>query len=192
MLVLLPSLALADGKFSKLAQQGHDLYATISTTRGDIVIRLFPKDAPKTVLNFVSLATGEREYVDADRKPSKKPYFDGVTFHRCIEGFMIQGGDPTGTGRGGPGYKFEDEFQSGRAFDKPGLVAMANSGPNTNGSQFFITTSTPSHLNNKHTIFGEVIAGYEVVEAISKGGNGTVMKKVTISEKAPAKSKGGK
>ncbi|MEW5737386.1 MAG: peptidylprolyl isomerase [Myxococcota bacterium] len=200
--VLLPSLALADGKFSKLAEQGHDLYATLSTTKGEIVVRLFPKDAPKTVLNFVGLAAGERQYIGVDGKPRQKPFYDGTIFHRCIEGFMIQGGDPTGTGRGGPGYKFEDEFQSGRAFDKPGLLAMANSGPNTNGSQFFITTSTPTTLNNRHTIFGEVISGYEVVVAISKLGNtptnrpakDVVINKVTISETPPpvkAKKKGG-
>ncbi|MEW6430379.1 MAG: peptidylprolyl isomerase [Myxococcota bacterium] len=197
-LLLVPAVASAqDGKFSKLAQAGHDLYATISTNHGDIVVQLFPKDAPKTVLNFVSLAAGERQYVGVDGRPTSKPFYDGVTFHRCIEGFMIQGGDPTGTGRGGPGYQFEDEFQSGRAFDTPGLLAMANSGPNTNGSQFFITVSTPTYLNGKHTIFGKVIAGYDVAVAISKLGKGpgnrpdpaVVMKKVTISEKAPVTKK---
>jgi peptidyl-prolyl cis-trans isomerase A (cyclophilin A) len=195
-LLLAPAFAAAgEGKFSALAKQGHDLYATLSTTQGDIVIQLFPKDAPKTVLNFVSLAAGERQFVDADGKSVQRPYYDGTTFHRCIEDFMIQGGDPTGTGRGGPGYKFEDEFQSGRAFDTPGLLAMANSGPNTNGSQFFITTSTPTYLNGKHTIFGKVIAGYEVAVAISKLGKGpgnrpspdVVIKKVTLSEKAVVK-----
>jgi peptidyl-prolyl cis-trans isomerase A (cyclophilin A) len=201
--LLLPSVALAEGKFSKLAKEGHDLYATLSTSKGDIVVRLFPKDAPKTVLNFVGLATGERPFVGPDGKPQQKPFYDGTIFHRCIEGFMIQGGDPTGTGRGGPGYQFEDEFQSGRRFDKPGLLAMANAGPNTNGSQFFITTSTPQHLNNRHTIFGEVIAGYDVVVAISKLGNtptnrpaqDVVLTSVTISETVPApkktKKKGG-
>jgi len=193
-LLLVPSMAMAgDGKWSALAKQGRDIYATLSTTQGDIVVQLFSKDAPKTVLNFVSLAAGERQYIGVDGQPSDKPYYDGVTFHRCIQDFMIQGGDPTGTGRGGPGYKFEDEFQSGRGFDTPGLLAMANAGPNTNGSQFFITTSTPTYLNGKHTIFGRVVAGYDVVVAISKLGTGpgnrpspdVVIKKVTLSEKAP-------
>jgi peptidyl-prolyl cis-trans isomerase A (cyclophilin A) len=199
LLVPTVSAAQASGRYSKLAQAGHDLYATIATTKGDIVIQLFPKDAPKTVLNFVSLAAGERQFVGADGKPAQKPYYDGLTFHRCIQDFMIQGGDPTGTGSGGPGYQFEDEFQSGRAFDTPGLLAMANAGPNTNGSQFFITTSTPAHLNGRHTIFGKVVAGYDVAVAISKLGKGpgnrpeppVVMTKVTISEKAPVAAKKG-
>jgi peptidyl-prolyl cis-trans isomerase A (cyclophilin A) len=195
-LLLAPAIAAAqDGKFSKLAKEGHDLYATLSTTQGGIVVQFFTKDAPKTVLNFVSLAAGERQFIGTDGKPAQKPYYDGVTFHRCIEDFMIQGGDPTGTGRGDPGYKFEDEFQSGRGFDTPGLLAMANSGPNSNGSQFFITTSTPTYLNGKHTIFGKVIAGYDVVVAISKLGHGpgnrpnppVVIKKVTVSENPPVK-----
>ena len=198
-LLLVPTVAAAqDGKFSKLAKAGHDLYATISTNHGELIVQLFPKDAPKTVLNFVSLAAGERQYIGPDGQPTSKPFYDGLTFHRCIENFMIQGGDPTGTGSGGPGYKFEDEFQSGRAFDTPGLLAMANAGPNTNGSQFFITTSMPTHLNNHHTIFGKVIAGYDVAVAISKLGKGpgnrpdppVVMNKVTISEKRPALKSG--
>ena len=148
---------------------GDEVYATIKTSEGDIVVKLFPKDAPKTVANFVGLAKGTKEWKDpVTGQRVKKPLYDGTTFHRVIPGFMIQGGDPMGTGMGGPGYKFEDEFQSGRTFDKPGLLAMANSGPNSNGSQFFITTSTPKHLNNHHTIFGEVISGYDVVEKISR------------------------
>jgi len=150
------------------AQAGKELFATFDTTQGQIVVRLFSKDAPKTVANFVGLATGEREYEDSKtrEKVKGKPFYDGVVFHRVIPGFMIQGGDPTGTGRGGPGYRFEDEFQSNRGFDKVGLLAMANAGPGTNGSQFFITTSKPTYLNNKHTIFGEVVKGYDVVEKI--------------------------
>ncbi len=174
--------------------QADELYATFKTTKGDIVVRLFPKDAPKTVANFVGLAKGEKEWKDpVSGELIKKPLYDGTVFHRVIPNFMIQGGDPLGQGYGGPGYKFEDEFQSGRKFDKPGLLAMANSGPNTNGSQFFITTSTPSHLNNRHTIFGEVISGYDVVEAIGnvqrdrrdKPVEPVVLQKVIISETKP-------
>ncbi len=181
----------ADGKFTALALQGRDLYATFSTPHGEIVVRFFPKDAPKTVANFVGLATGEKEFVDpATGKPTKRPFYDGLTFHRIIEGFMIQGGDPEGTGRGGPGYTFEDEFKSGRAFDKKGLLAMANRGPATNGSQFFITTSTPGHLTNKHTIFGEVISGYDVVETIGRmQGQKVAITKVVVSEKGPTPPK---
>lgn len=194
--VMLPAFASAgEGKFTDLALKGKDLYATIATNKGDITIRFFSKDAPKTVANFVGLAAGEKEFVEpASGKKVKRPFYDGLVFHRCIQDFMIQGGDPEGSGRGGPGYTFEDEFQSGRAFDKTGLLAMANRGPNTNGSQFFITTSTPAHLNGKHTIFGEVLSGYEVVVEIAalgahNPGNrpspDVVMKKVTISEKPP-------
>jgi len=184
--IALSATALAgEPKFMGLAKKGKDLFATISTSQGDIVVRFFPKEAPNTVANFVGLATGEKEFTDpATQKPTKRAYFDGLAFHRVIEGFMIQGGDPEGTGRGGPGYTFDDEFKSGRAFDKVGLLAMANRGPATNGSQFFITTSTPTHLNGKHTIFGEVISGYDVVEVISRT-KGVVMKKVTIVEKNP-------
>ncbi len=187
-MLLLSSAAFAgEPKFTSAALSGKDLYATIATSKGDIVIKFFAKDAPQTVANFVGLASGEKEFVDpVTQKKTKGAYFDGLVFHRIIEGFMIQGGDPEGSGRGGPGYTFEDEFQSGRKFDKVGLLAMANRGPGTNGSQFFITTSTPGHLNNKHTIFGEVLRGYDVVEAISRvPTEKVVMKKVTISEKAP-------
>ena len=173
-LLMVPALALAQAKpeqkpAEKPAAQGQDLNATIKTNQGDIVVRLFPKEAPKTVANFVGLATGEKEWTHPGTgKKEKKPLYDDVIFHRVIPGFMIQGGDPLGQGSGGPGYKFEDEFKSGRKFDKPGLLAMANSGPNTNGSQFFITVAPTPHLNNRHTIFGEVIEGYDVVEKISR------------------------
>ncbi len=158
------------GSWSQKATAGQPIVATIKTNHGDIVVQLFSKDAPKTVTNFVGLASGEREWRHPATGELKTgvPLYNGVIFHRVIDGFMIQGGDPLGVGSGNPGYNFEDEFQSGRTFSKPGLLAMANSGPNTNGSQFFITTSTPQHLNNRHTIFGEVVKGYEVVEAISK------------------------
>jgi peptidyl-prolyl cis-trans isomerase A (cyclophilin A) len=126
--------------------------ATFETNKGTIVVKLFSKEAPKTVANFVGLAAGEKEWTDPkDNKKKKVPLYNGTEFHRVIPNFMIQGGDPEGTGRGQPGFTIEDEFQSGRKFDKKGLLAMANRGPNTNGSQFFITTSTPTHLNGKHT-----------------------------------------
>ena len=172
-LMLVPMVAFAQAKpatgFMQRAEQGQDLYATIKTNQGDIVVRLFSKDAPKTVANFVGLATGEKEWTHpgTGAKQTKRLY-DDVIFHRVIPGFMIQGGDPLGQGIGGPGYRFEDEFKSGRKFDKPGLLAMANSGPNTNGSQFFITVAPTPHLDNRHTIFGEVVEGQDVVEKISK------------------------
>ncbi|HET9128144.1 MAG TPA: peptidylprolyl isomerase [Propionibacteriaceae bacterium] len=131
--------------------------ATLHTNHGDIVITLFPDLAPKTVENFVGLAQGTKEYRDPRTGAvGEGPFYDGVVFHRIIEGFMIQGGDPTGTGRGGPGYTFGDEFHPELAFNKPYLLAMANAGPGTNGSQFFITVAPTPHLNRRHTIFGEV------------------------------------
>jgi len=143
----------------------------------------------------VGLATGEKEWTDprTQQKVTGKPLYGGVIFHRVIPNFMIQGGDPLGQGTGDPGYRFQDEFQSGRKFDKVGLLAMANAGPNTNGSQFFITTSTPTYLNNRHTIFGEVISGYEVAVAISNVPRGprdrpnadVVIKTITVSDKSP-------
>ncbi len=134
-----------------------NLYATLHTNRGDIRIELLPDAAPKTVANFVGLATGSAKYTTENASGGKSgPFYDSAIFHRVIQGFMIQGGDPTGTGMGGPGYEFGDEFFSGLAFNKPYLLAMANAGPGTNGSQFFITLGKTPHLNNKHTIFGEV------------------------------------
>jgi peptidyl-prolyl cis-trans isomerase A (cyclophilin A) len=151
------------------ARAGKELYATFDTTEGQIVVRLFSKDAPKTVENFVGLATGEKEWKHpgTGERMTGKSLYEGTIFHRCIPEFMIQGGDPLGRGTGGPGYQFADEFQSGRRFDKPGLLAMANAGPGTNGSQFFITVAATSWLNNKHTIFGEVVKGYEVVDRVA-------------------------
>jgi peptidyl-prolyl cis-trans isomerase A (cyclophilin A) len=134
-----------------------DTYATLRTNHGDIEIKLFANHAPATVKNFVGLATGEKEYTDATTGEKKTGnFFDGLTFHRIIKGFMIQGGDPRGDGRGGPGYQFKDEFHPELRFDKPYLLAMANAGPGTNGSQFFITLGPTPHLNMRHTIFGEV------------------------------------
>lgn len=131
--------------------------ATLHTSEGDIKIELFPNHAPKTVANFVELAKGEREWVDPiSGEKTSKPLYDGTIFHRVIAGFMIQGGDPMGTGMGGPGYRFGDEFHPELNFDRPYLLAMANAGPGTNGSQFFITVAETGWLNRKHTIFGEV------------------------------------
>ena len=174
---------------ANIPQGSGDLYAVFQTSRGNIVVKLFEKDAPKTVANFVGLATGKQEWVDPRTgKKSNARLYDGTAFHRVIPQFMIQGGDPLGTGTGGPGYKFEDEFQSGRKFDRPGLLAMANAGPNTNGSQFFITEVPTPHLNNRHTIFGEVVKGQELVPQIARGGNAqTRLDKLEIvrSDKVP-------
>src|SRR6201997_5913655 len=145
------------------------LTATLTTTQGTVVVRLFPDHAPKTVRNFVELAEGGREWTNpVTRVKSKDKLYDGTIFHRVITNFMIQGGDPLGNGTGGPGYKFGDEIHPDLAFDRPYLLAMANAGPGTNGSQFFITTVPTPHLNGRHTIFGEEIEGSDVVDAISR------------------------
>lgn len=144
--------------------------ATLHTSLGDIKVNLFDFQAPKTVANFVGLAEGTKEWTDPKvRAKSTAPLYDGTIFHRVISGFMIQGGDPLGTGTGGPGYRFEDEFHPELTFDRPYLLAMANAGPNTNGSQFFITVAPTSWLNFKHSIFGEVAdqASRDVVDAIA-------------------------
>jgi peptidyl-prolyl cis-trans isomerase A (cyclophilin A) len=144
--------------------------ATLHTSAGPIRLELFPNHAPKTVRNFVELAQGTRDYVDPRTgQPGSGPYYDGTIAHRVIDGFMIQMGDPTGTGRGGPGYTFDDEFHPELSFDQPYLLAMANAGPKTNGSQFFITVAQTPHLNHKHTIFGKVAdnESARVVDAIA-------------------------
>jgi len=144
--------------------------ATLHTNHGDIVIELFDDHAPKTVENFVGLATGTKEYADPSTgEKTTGNFYDGLTFHRVIDGFMIQGGCPRGDGRGGPGYTFGDEFHPELSFNKPYLLAMANAGPGTNGSQFFITVAPTPHLNRRHTIFGEVKdeASQKVVDAIA-------------------------
>jgi peptidyl-prolyl cis-trans isomerase A (cyclophilin A) len=144
------------------------LYAIFDTTLGEVTCRLFPEQAPKTVANFRGLAEGTREFVDSKSKArAKRPYYDGLVFHRVIPNFMIQGGCPEGIGTGGPGYQFEDEFSKDLGFDRRGMLAMANAGPNTNGSQFFITVAPTAWLNNKHTVFGEIVKGYDVVEKIA-------------------------
>jgi len=133
------------------------LYATLHTSAGDVVLQLFPDHAPKTVRNFVELAEGKREWTDPKtRQKTTAPLYNGTIFHRVIDGFMIQGGDPLGSGMGGPGYQFGDEFHPELSFNRPYLLAMANAGPGTNGSQFFITVGPTPHLNRRHTIFGEV------------------------------------
>ena len=149
-----------------------DYYAVIVTNQGEIPVRLYADKTPKTVKNFVNLAEGTAEFQNPKTgAKEKKPYFDGLIFHRVIPGFMIQGGDPTGTGRGGPGYKFEDEFDRTIGFEKPGKLAMANSGPNTNGSQFFVTDKDTSWLNGKHTIYGAVLEGTTALAVVSKIAN---------------------
>jgi peptidyl-prolyl cis-trans isomerase A (cyclophilin A) len=137
----------------------NETFALFDTTEGKFKIKLFADKAPKTVENFVGLAEGAK---------TGKPFYDGLVFHRVIPNFMIQGGCPQGTGTGGPGYKFADEFHPSLRHSKKGILSMANSGPNTNGSQFFITVAETSWLDNKHTVFGEVVEGYDVVEKISK------------------------
>jgi peptidyl-prolyl cis-trans isomerase A (cyclophilin A) len=137
----------------------NEMYANFDTTEGKFKVKLFADKAPKTVENFVSLAEGSK---------TGKPFYNGLIFHRVIPNFMIQGGCPEGTGRGGPGYKFADEFHPDLRHSKPGMLSMANAGPNTNGSQFFITVAETSWLDNKHSVFGEVVEGYDIVEKISK------------------------
>ncbi|HOB05606.1 MAG TPA: peptidylprolyl isomerase [Propionibacteriaceae bacterium] len=167
--------------------------ATLHTNHGDIAIELFDDQAPKTVANFVGLATGTKEYTDPKTGQKKTGhYYDGLTFHRVIDGFMIQGGCPRGDGRGGPGYTFADEFHPELSFDRPYLLAMANAGPATNGSQFFITVGRTPHLNRRHTIFGEVKdpASRQVVDAIAttkvdrndRPAQPVVIESVTVSE----------
>lgn len=176
------------------------MYATFELTYdgkdfGKFKVRLFHKRAPETVENFVGLAEGTKNFKEYDKKLGKignlvrRRFYDGLVFHRVIKGFMIQGGDPLGKGTGGPGFKFDDEFHPNLKHSKPGILSMANAGPGTNGSQFFITVAKASHLDNKHSVFGEVIEGYDIVESASKipvnPGNSRptkplVMKKVTI------------
>jgi peptidyl-prolyl cis-trans isomerase A (cyclophilin A) len=159
-----------------------ETYATLKTNKGDIVIHLFDNHAPKTVENFVGLAEGTKDYsVPQTGKKSPEPFYDGVIFHRVIEDFMIQGGDPLGTGTGGPGYTFKDEFHPELQFDRKYLLAMANAGPGTNGSQFFITVAPTPHLNRKHTIFGEVADAESraVVDAIAATATGPADRPLT-------------
>jgi peptidyl-prolyl cis-trans isomerase A (cyclophilin A) len=145
------------------------LNAHFTTSEGNFTIRLFDGDVPNTVANFVGLAEGTKEWTDPKTgQRVKRPYYDGLIFHRIIADFMIQGGDPLGTGTGGPGYKFGDEFSPKLRHSKPGILSMANAGPGTNGSQFFITLVATPWLDNKHTVFGEVVSGMDVIEKIGK------------------------
>jgi peptidyl-prolyl cis-trans isomerase A (cyclophilin A) len=144
-------------------------YARFDTTEGTFTVRLFDQEAPKTVENFVGLAEGTKQWSDPrSNQKVKQPYYDGTIFHRVIDGFMIQGGDPLGQGIGGPGYNFADEFHPKLRHNKEGILSMANRGPNTNGGQFFITLAPTPHLDNVHSIFGEVVQGMDVVQKIGK------------------------
>ena len=176
----------SNGFAAESADKKGPLYATLKTSMGDIVIQLFADKAPKTVANFVGLATGTREWTDPkSQEKVKRPLYNGTIFHRVIPGFMIQGGDPLGNGTGGPGYRFEDEFNPDLRHTKGGMLSMANAGPNTNGSQFFITLAPTLHLDNRHSVFGAVVKGEEVLIAIGnvpRGANDRPIKEVVLKE----------
>ena len=168
------------------------LNAQFTTSEGSFTVRLLEDEAPATVANFVGLAEGTKEWTDPKSgQKVKRPYYNGLVFHRVIEGFMIQGGDPLGQGYGGPGYQFEDEFHPELRHDRAGLLSMANAGPNTNGSQFFITLAATPHLDRKHSIFGRVVEGLDVIEKIGsvktdrsdRPATPVVMNKLTIERK---------
>jgi peptidyl-prolyl cis-trans isomerase A (cyclophilin A) len=167
-------------------------YARFVTSEGTFTVRLFEEDAPNTVANFIGLAEGTKPWTDPrTRQTVTRPYYDGVVFHRVIDGFMIQGGDPLGTGTGGPGYDFADEFSRRCRHDKAGILSMANRGPNTNGGQFFITLGPTPHLDDRHSVFGEVVEGMDVVHKIGSAKTDArdrplkdvVIEKVTIERK---------
>jgi peptidyl-prolyl cis-trans isomerase A (cyclophilin A) len=158
----------AEVAFEEPGEPEPGLYATLNTAAGRIVVKLFEKEAPETVKNFAGLACGAKEWTDPETKEKvKKPLYNGTIFHRVMPNFMIQGGDPAGTGNGGPGYSFADEINPDLKFDQPGRLAMANTGPNSNGSQFFITDGPTPHLNKAHTIFGQVVEGQQLVRQIA-------------------------
>lgn len=183
-------LSASIGTAAESPEKKAPLYATLKTSMGDIVIQLYEDKAPKTVANFVGLATGTKEWTDPKTGDKvKRPLYSGTIFHRVIPGFMIQGGDPLGNGTGGPGYRFEDEFSPELRHNKPGILSMANAGPNTNGSQFFITHKETPFLDGKHSVFGEVVKGQDVVVAIGnvsrdardRPSRDVVLKEVVIS-----------
>jgi peptidyl-prolyl cis-trans isomerase A (cyclophilin A) len=184
--LLLSMLTIGPAFAAETPEQQGPLYATIKTSMGDMVIRLHEDKAPKTVANFVGLATGTKEWVDPKTgEKAKRPLYNGTIFHRVIPGFMIQGGDPLGNGTGGPGYRFEDEFHPDLRHTKGGILSMANAGPNTNGSQFFITLVPTLHLDHRHSVFGELVKGQEVVVAIGnvpRGANDRPLKEVVLKE----------
>jgi peptidyl-prolyl cis-trans isomerase A (cyclophilin A) len=181
-------IAVLVGVSAQAQEKKGPLYATLKTSMGDIVIQLFEDKAPKTVANFVGLATGTKEWTDPKtHEKVKRPLYNGTIFHRVIPGFMIQGGDPLGNGTGDPGYRFEDEFNAELKHTKPGILSMANAGPNTNGSQFFITLAATPHLDGRHSVFGEVVKGQEVVVAIGnvpRDFNNRPLKDVVLREVA--------
>ena len=156
------------------------VYADFSTTQGDFTVLLYDQEAPETVANFIGLAEGSKEWTDPRTNAKvRQPYYDGVIFHRVIDGFMIQSGDPLGQGTGGPGYTFADEFDRTRRHNKAGILSMANRGPNTNGGQFFITLAPTPHLDDRHSVFGEVTDGLEVVQRIGRTRTGAGDRPVT-------------
>lgn len=163
-------------KKEKTTKKGKDMIAVFDTTKGTFKVKLLSETAPKTVENFVGLAEGTKEWTDPKTNEKvKKPFYDGLVFHRVIKNFMIQGGCPLGTGTGGPGYRFEDEFKAGApTHSKPGILSMANAGPNTNGSQFFVTTVPTPWLDGRHTVFGEVVEGIDVVHSIENAKTGAM------------------
>ncbi len=187
-LLLLATLLLgtSHGFAAESADKKGPLYATFKTSMGDIVVQLYEDKAPKTVANFVGLATGTKEWTDPKTgEKVKRPLYNGTIFHRVIPGFMIQGGDPLGNGTGGPGYRFDDEFHPDLRHTKGGILSMANAGPNTNGSQFFITLAPTLHLDNRHSVFGALVKGEEVLIAIGnvpRNHNDRPLKDVVLKE----------
>ena len=186
-------LSASIGTAAETPEKKGPVYATLKTSMGDIVIQLFEDKAPKTVANFIGLASGTKEWTDPKTgEKVKRPLYNGTIFHRVIPGFMIQGGDPLGNGTGGPGYKFEDEFNSELRHTRGGILSMANAGPNTNGSQFFITLGPTPHLDNRHSVFGEVVEGLDIVKKIGGVATGAqdrprtpvVINKVTVERVA--------